>query len=766
MVEGEMARRGGWAPARREDARLVRGAGCFVGDLRVPGCLEAAFVRGAVAHGELRGVHVAQARRMPRVAVVWSASDLPQVPLTPPMLGIKAAKGRPWPALATDRVRYAGQPVALVLAADRYAAEDARDAVRVDVAPLPVLLDPTRAADSEVLLFPGEPNVAVDKDFGDPIDDAVWRDAAVVVEGRYRQQLLAHTSMEARAILIRPEGADGLTVWCSHQAPHRLRGDLANALGLSRQRIRVVVPDVGGAFGGKSETYPEYLALAVAARELGRPVRWLEDRAEALTGPPHGRGQNQRTRMAADADGRILAYQLEIDADIGGYPHLGAFVPLNSSVLAAGAYRTPRVHVRARAVLTTTAPTSPYRGAGRPEAATAIERTVDLLARRLGLDPAELRLRNFIRPDELPYQTPTGFTYDSGDYAAALRLAMRTVDYEGWRAEQARRREGGVEPPLGIGICSYVERSGNASEFGSVEACPDGRFIALSGCCSTGQGHETSFPQVVAAVLGVEPELIRLVEADTALVPRGIGSYSSRSMQTGGAALHQAAGALIELARGRLAERLSVPIERIRYHAGTVSADGESMSLGALAAATGPLRTDEVVDPPQAVPFGTYIAVVEVDPELGSVRVLRIVAVDDYGVVVNPVIVHGQTAGSVVQGLGQSLYEQVRYDDDGLPSTLTLLDYLIPTMSEVPPLTLAETCSPNPNTALGAKGAGEAGCIGTPAAILNAVADALDLDDPNVLQTPLTPYACWEAARTGSGRSAARRAPLRVEATR
>ncbi|GIH17682.1 xanthine dehydrogenase family protein molybdopterin-binding subunit [Rugosimonospora africana] len=756
--DSEFTRRaadGGSAPSRREDARLVRGAGCFVADLLPEDCLEVVFVSSPVAHGEMGAVDVDDARRMPGVAAVWSAADLPAVPQTPPMLGITASAGRAWPALAVDRVRYVGQPVAIVLAADRYVAEDARDAVRLDISPLPVLLDPTDAAGSEVELFLGMPNVAVEKEYGDPIDPAVWRDAAVVVEGNYRQQLLAHTSMEARAILIRPEDDDGLTVWCSHQAPHRLRGDLAAALGLPEERIRVVVPDVGGAFGGKSETYPEYLAVAVAARRLGRTVRWVEDRAEALTGPPHGRGQNQRTRMAADADGRILAYELTIDADVGGYPHLGAFVPLNTSVMAAGAYQIPRVHVQTRCVVTNTAPTSPYRGAGRPEAATAIERTVDTLARRLGMDPAKLRQRNFIRPDALPYRTPTGFQYDSGDYPAALALAMRTVDYDGWRAQQAQRRRTGTGAPLGIGICSYLERSGNAWEFGSVEACPDGTYLALSGCCSTGQGHETSFPQVVASVLGVEPELIRLVEADTAIVPRGIGSYSSRSMQTGGAALHRAAGALMEQARGRAAESWAVPIEEVTYRAGTVSAGQRRVSLADLAAATGPLRADEVFEPPQAAPYGTYIAVVEVEPELGTVSVLRLVAVDDYGVVINHVIVRGQSYGSIAQGLGQALYEQVRYDPDGVPETRSLLDYLIPTLSEVPPVTLREMCTPNPNTALGAKGAGEAGCIGAPAAVINAVVDALDLDDPSAIQMPLTPFACWQArqpALAGAGR--------------
>lgn len=707
--------------------------------------MEAVFVRSDVAHGVLREAELGPARAVPGVVAAWSHADLPFLPEAPPMMDPESVRGRPWPALATDRVRYTGESVAIVLARDRYAAEDGRDAARVDIEALPVLLDPTEAAGSNVQLFPGMGNVTQEKEFGEPIDPDVWENAAVVVEGNYRQQLLAHTYMETRAVLVRPEPGGGLTVWVSHQAPHRLRRDLAGAFGLRPEQIRVIVPDVGGAFGGKSETWPEYLAVTAAARRLNRPVRWLEDRAESLTGPPHGRGQNQRVRMAAGADGRILAYELHVDADVGGYPHTGSFVPMATSMMATGAYAIPQVHVRSRAVVTNTAPTCPYRGAGRPEAASAIERTVDLLAHRLGLDPAEIRRRNFIRPDAFPYDTPTGFTYDSGNYSAALDVALRELDYQGWRTEQVRRREAG-EAPIGIGLCTYVERSGAGEEFGAVEARADGTFVALSGCCSTGQGHETSFPQVVAAVLDVEPDRVRLVERDTAVVPQGIGSFASRSMQTGGAALHRAAGKLVDSARKRMAEICAVPVEAVRYESGTVSVDSRSMTLAELAASE-QLRADETYAPPESFPFGAYAAVVEIEPELGELTVLKLVAVDDYGVVVNPLIVDGQSYGSTVQGIGQALYEDMRYDPDGRPATRSLLDYLIPTLSELPPLSFAETCTPNPNTPLGAKGAGEAGCIGAPPALVNAAADAVCRERRDALQMPLTAYICWSAAR-------------------
>jgi carbon-monoxide dehydrogenase large subunit len=734
---------------RREDHRLVRGAGCYVADLRVDGCLDAAFVRGQAAHGHVTSVDLTAARNVPGVALAWAAADLPGPLETPAMMDPESIEGRPWPALATERVRYAGQPVALIVAADRYAAEDGRDAAQIEIVPLPALLDPTEAAESDVRLFPGLSNVAEEKEFGAPIPASAWHGATAVVEASYRQQRLSHAYMEPRAILVRPDGPRRLTVWVSHQAPHRLRRDLAGVFDLAEDEVRVVVPDVGGAFGGKSETYPEYLAVVAAAQELGRPLRWLEDRAESLTGPPHGRGQNQRVKLAADAEGRILAYELQIDADVGGYPHTGAFVPMATSMMATGAYAIPHVHVRTRAIVTTSAPTAPYRGAGRPEAAAAIERTVDLLARELGLDPALVRQRNFIAPEAFPYQTPTGFTYDSGNYPAALEVALDAVEYGRWRAEQARRRQTGEGNPLGIGLCTYVERSGAGPEFGAVEACPDGTFVALSGCCATGQGHETSFPQVVADVLQVSPDSVRLIEADTDVVPRGIGSFASRSMQTGGAALYRAATALVEQAIQRAAAGWSVPPEQVEYRAGRLSAGDRTSTFAELVAATGPLRADEDYAPPEAFPFGAYAAVVEIEPELGTVSVLRLVAVDDYGVVVNPLIVDGQGYGSVVQGLGQALYEEATYADDGTPATPSLLDYLLPTYSELPDLTFAETRTPNPNTPLGAKGAGEAGCIGVPPAMANAVADALGRSD---VQLPLTPYECWRAGSSAAAR--------------
>jgi len=749
---------------RREDLRLLRGEGRFVADLALPGLLDAAFARSPVAHGLLTGVDVAAARAVPGVLGAWSARDLPDLPVVPPFGQPGVAEGRDWPSLADDRVRHVGQPLAVVVGADRYVAEDGAEAVRARIEALPALVTPEAAlAGGE--LFPGHPNVAVEAEFGDPVPPEVWASAHLVVEGRYRQQLVAPFSMEARAVLVVPED-DRLHVWVSHQAPHRLRDNLAQALGLRPDQVRVQVPDAGGAFGSKSATFPEYLVVAALARRLGRPVRWVEDRAEAFTAHTHGRGQDQRTRLALDADGRFLAFELDVLANLGAYPHTGVVVPQQTALMATGAYATPHVHSRMRCVVTTTTPTAPYRGAGRPEAAYAVERTVELAARRLGVDPVELRHRNLLRPEAFPYDTPTGRRYDSGNYARALDLCVQALDLDHWRAEQRRRRADPAARPLGIGFCTYVERSGGDGpllrEFGSVEALADGTFTARCGTSSTGQGHETALARVVADALGVALQRIRYVAADTGEVASGVGSFGSRSMQMGGAALHLAAGELVDLARRRAAQEFSregtqTGPDAVAWREGRlVAADGRDLPLADLVATTGPLRADHEFRQDAAFPFGSYAAVVEVDVELGDVEVLRVVAVDDYGVVVDPVLTRGQTVGSIVQGLGQVLLEEVPYGDDGLPQlNAGLFDYLVPTLSEVPPLTLEETVTPNPGNPLGAKGAGEAGCIGVPPAVLNAVADALQLDDPGTLQMPLTPDVVWRAAAGARRGSAA-----------
>ncbi|MFC4587614.1 xanthine dehydrogenase family protein molybdopterin-binding subunit [Sphaerisporangium corydalis] len=755
--------------ARREDERLLTGRGRYVADIRVPGCLDAVFVRSGVAHGVLREVDCTAAREVPGVAGAWSAADLMDLPACPHAAGDlqdlppvprtvavglspeEAVAGREWPVLVKDRVRYPGEAVAVVLGEDRYRAEDGAAEVTFRIDPLPAVVTPSAAAEDSVRLFDGLSNIAFEGSAGRPIDEAVLQGAAVVVEARYRQQLLMPTPMECRTFLAVPE-ADRLTVWAGHQMPHRLRRELAALLEWPPDRVRVVVPDTGGAFGSKSALFPEYVAVAFLAVRLGRPVRWIEDRLESMLVATRGRGQDQRVRLAADAEGRLLAYELTIDADVGAYPHLAVGLPMQTAWMATGPYTTPQVRATLRSVLTNTMVTYPYRGAGRPEATVALERSMDALAHRLGLDPAELRRRNLIPPASFPYRTPTGRCYDSGNYAAALDLALTTLDYDGWRAERARRRADPAALPLGIGLACYVERSGGEPgglhEFGGVEAREDGTVVARSGTSSSGQSHETVFPALVARTLGVDEARVRLAEGDTGEQPQGVGSFASRSAQVAGAMLVHACALLVGRARERAAGLWEVPVGEVAWCDGAVHAGPAVMDLAELVKLTGPLRVDDRFAAGMAFPFGAHAAVAEVDPELGTVRVLRLVAVDDCGTVLDPVVVRGQAFGSAVQGIGQALYEGFAFGEDGVPLLAgALLDYLLPTDAEVPPIEIRDTRTPSPGTPLGAKGAGESGCIGTPAAIVNAVADALRIADPGLLGTPLTPETVWRAAR-------------------
>jgi aerobic carbon-monoxide dehydrogenase large subunit len=738
----------GRSEPRREDLQLVTGAGAYVADLAVPGCLDAVFLRSYAAHGHLTGVDTDRAQSIPEVVGVFAATDLPELPAVPnPAQGsVPSAMERP--CLARDKVRFVGEPIAIVLATARNAAEDAAELTLAEIEALAAVIDPTRAAEpSSPSLFDGMSNVVETKKIGEPLDSTL-AGAPIVVEGRFRNGRIAAASIEARAILVQPEGS-GVRVWCSHQAPHRFRAQLAAALQLSPDDVRVIAPNVGGAFGAKSQTYPEYITVAHLALKTGRPVRWIEGRSEAFTGWAHGRGQNQRLRLASDERGRLIALEAMIDADIGAYPHTGAFIPSMTGWVISGAYKIPQIHSVIRSVVTNRAPTASYRGAGRPEAAYALERMMDKLAGRLGIDPAEVRIRNFISPDEFPYSSPTGAVYDSGDYRKALDTALDLARYEEVRAGQTSRASAGQEPLVGVGVATWVERSGGQSgtdEFGSVEVMPDGSVIARSGTSSQGQGHATVLAQIVASALNVELERVTIVQGDTAEVAEGTGTFGSRSVQVGGSALYQAAGEVLDVARGRAAAALEVAEADLSYEAGEFTVVGTANKL-ALAdmAATESLASDTKLSLPQAFPFGAYVAIVEVDSETGSVEVKKLVAVDDCGVVVNPTIARGQIAGSVAQGLGQALYEAIVYDESGQLLTASLVNYSLPTAAEIPPLEYGESVTRNPNAPLGTKGVGESGCIGMPPAILNAIHDALDLPEDVEIEMPATPERVWRA---------------------
>ena len=740
----------GRSEPRREDMQLVTGASSYVADLAVPGCLEAFFVRSYAAHGRLLGVDAARAQSITGTVGVFAATDLPELPPVPmPTRGaVPATMERP--SLARDKVRFVGEPVAVVLAATRAIAEDSGELAVVEIEPLEAVTDPSLAAEpASIALFDGVGNVAAIKEIGEQLDSTIAA-APIVVEGRFRNGRIAAASIEARAILVEPQGS-GLKVWCSHQAPHRFRAQLASALQLSDGDVRVIAPHVGGAFGAKSQTYPEYITVAHLALKTGRPVRWIEGRSEAFTGWAHGRGQNQKMRLAADEGGRLLALEAMIDADIGAYPHTGGFIPAMTGWVISGPYRIPHIHSMIRSVVTNRAPTASYRGAGRPEAAYALERMMDKLAKRLGLDPVEIRLRNFISPDEFPYSSPTGATYDSGNYRSALDTALGLAGYKDVRASQARGRVSQGPPLIGVGIATWVERSGGQSgsdEFGAVEVMADGSVVARSGTSSQGQGHATVLAQIVASALDVELERVTVVQGDTGKVAEGTGTFGSRSVQVGGSALHRAATDVVEEARGRAAAALEVAEADLKYEAGefTVVGTTRKLTLSDIAA-TEVLASNTKMSLPQAFPFGAYVAIVEVDSETGRVVVTKLVAVDDCGVVVNPKLARGQISGSVAQGIGQALYEGIVYDEAGQLLTASLMNYSVPTAAEIPSLEYGESITRNPNSLLGAKGIGESGCIGMPPAILNAIHDALDLPEVVEIEMPATPERVWRALR-------------------
>ena len=542
-----------------------------------------------------------------------------------------------------------------------------------------------------------------------------------------------------------------------------MRDDLAEALGVAKEQVRAIAPDVGGGFGAKLQVYPEYLVVARAAQILGRPVRWVESRTESMLNLTHGRAQVQRVELGATRDGALVGMRVDLLADMGAYP-IGAFMPTTTQEMLSGVYRFPAIACSGRSVVTNATPVAPYRGAGRPEATALVERAMDMLATELRMDPAELRRKNLIAPDAFPFTTASGTTYDVGDYEPALAEALRRADYTGLRAAQQARRTRGDHLALGIGICSYVEiTSFSSKEFGSVEVRPDGAVIVMAGTSSHGQGHETAFAQIVSAVLGVSMERITVIHSDTGIVPEGQGTWGSRSLQAGGSAVFERAKEVLEHARTIAAHLLEVDVSDVTLtedgRLGVAGAPERSMGWDEVAAAAqDPALLPDGVEPGLAAagrfrmrgstfPFGTHVAVVEVDTETGDVRLARHVSVDDCGRILNPVLVQGQVHGGLGQGIAQALYEEVRYDATGNPITGNLSTYLMPSAAELPWFETAHTETPTPLNPLGAKGIGESACIGSTPAVQNAAVDALAHLGVRHLDLPLAPERVLEAIR-------------------
>ncbi len=771
----------GTVVVRKEDPALLAGEGQFTANLDLPGVLAGVFVRSGVAHATVAEIDTSAAQGMPGVAMVMTAATLRM----DPVLSFGASNpvfARP--PLATDRVRFVGEPVALVVADTLAAATDAAEAVVVDYDPLPVVVDPEEAmaADAPVL-FPGTgSNVAIS--LTGPAADDFFSDAEVVVRGRFVNQRMAAMPMEPNAFAAEPDPdvPGGLRLWAATQMPHGLRGAIAPVLGMDPGLVRVVAPHVGGGFGAKVGLYHEFLSVAEAARRLDRPVRWVETRSENLVALNHGRAQIHWVELGLARDGRITGMRVRVLGDCGAYPGLGGVLaPGPTRMLSQGVYEIPKLDFGAVAVATNTTPVGAFRGAGRPEATALLERVMDMAAAELRVDPAELRRRNFIAKDGFPYLTRTGVTYDSGDYAKPLDEALRLAGYDEVRHAQQARRDSGDRLQLGIGISSYVEitAGGFGTEYGAVEIHPDGTATIRAGTSAHGQGHETTFSMLVSDRLGIPMDDIHFVQSDTALVPRGSGTGGSRSLQIGGTAVLKAADATFDKARLLASHLLEAsPDDIVLDEGGRLAVAGvpaSALSWGQLAAAatdpqrrpadwndTAPPGGGEEAQPDglgaavvfeqedASFPFGTHLAVVEVDTETGSARLIRHVAVDDCGFVVNPLIVAGQQHGGIAAGAGQALFEEIRYDGDGNPLTSTLTDYLMPSAADLPSFEVASTETPTPLNPLGVKGIGEAGTIGSTPAVQNAVIDAVAHLGVRHLDMPVTPERVWAAVQAAA----------------
>ncbi|MBI2460606.1 MAG: molybdopterin-dependent oxidoreductase [Candidatus Rokubacteria bacterium] len=758
---------------RLEDPRPIQGQAPYVDDLAPPGLLHMVILRSPHAHARITGIRADRARQEPGVVAVLTGQELAAAFAPKPLAfsppGLKRPPYRP---LAVEAARYVGQPVALVLAADRARARDAADLIEVEYEPLPAVTDPEAAlAEGAPRVHPELPdNLAFEHRWQSGDVEAAFARADRVVRGRFLHPRLAPVPMETRGCLAQPQ-AGALTVWLSTQMPHRVRAHLVEVLGIAEHRLRVIAPEVGGGFGCKAGLYDDEILTVAAALRVNRPVKWIETRSESFTATMHGRGQRHEAELAVAADGTFLGLRARGVADLGAAPEcFTCGPPILAGRLITGAYRIPAAEFSVRGVYTHKTPAGPYRGAGRPEGSYLIERLADLAAAELGIDPVEIRRRNFIPPEAFPYKAPSGLTYDTGRYALTLDKALEILDYPGFRAEQARLR--GEGRYLGLGISTFVETAGTGPskalpvsgfEYGAVRVEATGKVTVLTGISPHGQGQETTFAQIVADELGVEPEDVIVLHGDTAVVPAGFGTGGSRGTCVGGSAVYLAAQTVKAKARRIVAHLLEAAPEDVVLEDGKWSVRGfpaRALTLREIAAAAHRaaklppgmepgLEASSVFDPPDfTVPFGVYLAVVEVLPETGEVRLHRFIGVDDVGNVLSPLLLEGQLHGGIAQGIAQALWEEVVYDEGGQLLTGSLMDYAVPKADGLPFFELDRTVTPTPLNPLGAKGVGEAGAVGAPQAVVNAVVDALAPFGVRHLDPPLRPEKLWRAIQT------------------
>jgi carbon-monoxide dehydrogenase large subunit len=763
---------------RREDPRLIQGRATFVDDVKIAGMLHIAFKRSDVAHGHIRSIDTSAAEAMEGVEAVFTGAQIAE--LLGPMPIATPFPSPPHRAVAVDTVRYAGEPVAVVVASDRYVARDAVDAITVDYETRPAVVDPELAMSGKptvihpdfpnnlaVPLVPGGTGVTADGKVDNAAIDRAFANAEVIISQRMVNHRLVPNSIEPRGVVAHYEpGKSSMTIWSSTQNPHILRTMIAAMTGLGQDQVRAIAPEVGGGFGSKINIYGEEYVAAAIAKRLGTAVKWIEDRSEAFLATTHGRDLIGYVELAARRDGKVLGLKTRLIADVGAYNMLlTAAIPTLAVMMANATYDIPAIRTTLTEVFTNKTPTDAYRGAGRPEASYFIERAMDMLARELKMDPADVRRKNFIAPSQFPYQTQMGAVYDSGDYEKALDVALRAADWKGLQAyRDAAKAEGRL---VGLGLAMYVEVCGigpssslptGGWEHAQVTIERDGRISATTGASPHGQGNETTFAQMLADQFGVPIEHITIHHGDTGIVKQGIGTFGSRSQAVGGTTLHLA-GAKVKTKMARFASELLEASEAdLVFENGMISVRGAPASaktfadVAAFAYVPVPLPTgmepglsEEAFFEPtnNTYPFGCHISVLEIDRETGEPKLLKLVAVDDAGNLINPLIVEGQIHGGLAQGIGQAMIEEAVYDESGQLVTGSFMDYALPRAADFPRFELHATVTPTPVNPLGAKGVGEAGTLGSTPCIVSAAVDALSEFGVTHIDMMLRPEKLW-----------------------
>jgi carbon-monoxide dehydrogenase large subunit len=764
---------------RREDPRLIQGRGTYVDDLKITGMRHLAFKRSDIAHGTITSIDTSAAEQMDGVDAVFTGADIAKILAPMPI-------GTPFPspphyAIAVDVVRYAGEPVAVVVASDRYVARDAADAIVVTYDPLPAVVDPEAAMTGTpavihkdfpnnlaVALVPSGTGVAADLSSVDNTAvDKAFEDAEVVISQRMMNHRLVPNAMEPRGVVAQWEaGKETMTIWSSTQNPHILKTMIAAMNGLGQHQVRAIAPEVGGGFGAKINIYAEEYVCSVVSKKLGLPVKWIEDRTEAFVATTHGRDIIAYVDIAARRDGKVLGLKMKLIADIGAYNMLlTAAIPTLTMLMASGTYDIPAIRTTLTEVFTNKTPTDAYRGAGRPEATYFVERAMDMLARELNMDPAELRRRNFIKSNQFPYLTQMGAVYDSGDYDMALEAALKAADWEGLKAERDRARKDGRL--VGLGLAFYVEVCGlgpssslptGGWEHGQVTVERDGRITATTGASPHGQGNETTFAQMLADQFSIPFEHVTILHGDTGVVKQGIGTFGSRSQAVAGTALHLAGARVKKKMAQFAAAMLEAGEDDIVFENGMVGVKGAPAKAKPFAAIASyayvpvplppglePGLSDEAFFEPanNTYPFGCHISMLEIDRETGEPKLLKLVAVDDAGNLINPLIVEGQIHGGLAQGIGQAMIEEAVYNEDGQLLTGSFMDYAMPRATDFPRFELSATVTPTPCNPFGAKGVGEAGTLGSTPCIVNAAVDALSGHGVKHVDMMLRPEKLW-----------------------